>query len=186
MVEQPAEASPQPHASLLRELDAMLSAGSRLDVVVPATLDGLDGERPALSRAVGWHVVADAARETPVRAPDPGVVALRVSPDDETQVRYVGAIAHAWEADGWRTVPVSAMRSPPRRATPSGSARRRPRLRRSGRSAAARCSSRPTPPTTATCSRATTPARRSCACAARDRAVSSRSRSRSRPRRFRA
>mgnify|MGYP006180912921 CR=1 FL=1 len=42
---------------LLRQLDAELPTGVALTVIVPATLQGADAERPALSRAVTWQVV---------------------------------------------------------------------------------------------------------------------------------
>jgi len=51
-------ASANPIASLLRELDMTLAPGSRLSVLVPAELAGLDGERPRLSRPVVWQVTA--------------------------------------------------------------------------------------------------------------------------------
>lgn len=43
--------------SLLRELDATLPPGVALTVLVPPVLDGVDGERPRLSRRVEWRVV---------------------------------------------------------------------------------------------------------------------------------
>src|SRR5690606_28597719 len=54
----PSPEPPVPLASLLREADARLPAARSLHVVVPAELDGLDGARPALGRAVDWQVVA--------------------------------------------------------------------------------------------------------------------------------
>lgn len=47
--------------SLLRELDATLPPGVALTVLVPPVLDGVDAQRPVLSRRVDWKVVpADA------------------------------------------------------------------------------------------------------------------------------
>lgn len=43
--------------SLLRQLDAELPPDTPLTVVVPATLQGADAERPKLSRAMTWTVV---------------------------------------------------------------------------------------------------------------------------------
>lgn len=60
-LDRPAPAAPVPVASLLRELDATLPAGTPLTVLVPAVLDGADAQRPRLSREVDWRIVADAA-----------------------------------------------------------------------------------------------------------------------------
>lgn len=43
--------------SLLRELDATLPPGVALTVLVPPVLDGVDAQRPRLSRRVDWRVV---------------------------------------------------------------------------------------------------------------------------------
>lgn len=50
---------PDAHApiSLLRELDMRMPAGARLVVLVPPILDGVDAERPRLSRPVEWRVI---------------------------------------------------------------------------------------------------------------------------------
>ena len=56
-IETPAPTGSVPVASLLREADAALPASATLAVVVPEQLAGLDGERPILAHAVGWHVV---------------------------------------------------------------------------------------------------------------------------------
>lgn len=68
-----------PLASLLRELDAELPPSTRLGVVASATIDGLDGERPRLTRAIDWRVVpGDGARtEAPVPRLD---LAIRAPP----------------------------------------------------------------------------------------------------------
>lgn len=59
-----------PLASLLRELDSELPATTRLHVVVPAVLHGLDGGAIRLSRAADWRVVA-AAAAAPATAASP-------------------------------------------------------------------------------------------------------------------
>ncbi|MQP76424.1 hypothetical protein CQ393_11045 [Stenotrophomonas sp. MYb238] len=98
----PAAASPpQSVASLLRELDASLPATAPLTVVVPSVLDGLDAQRPQLSRAVRWEVVetapsatgatATAATATPrlhIRHDDAGAAALP----------WLRAVGQAWNA----------------------------------------------------------------------------------------
>ncbi len=83
-----------PLASLLRDLDQRLPAGTALTVYVPDPMPGLDGERPRLSRAVEWH---------PVDAPLPAraVVlppALRVAGTggDPQSLRVLEALQRAW------------------------------------------------------------------------------------------
>ncbi|MCX7041211.1 MAG: BatA domain-containing protein [Gammaproteobacteria bacterium] len=46
----------QPTASLLRDVDARLPPRTAVTVFVPGIVDGLDGERPQLSRSVDWRV----------------------------------------------------------------------------------------------------------------------------------
>ena len=88
-----APASPQPLASLLRELDQRLPAGAPLTVYVPDPMPGLDGERPRLSRAVTWR---------PVPLPPPSVrvstvPALQIGGDiAEGELRVMAAIQRAW------------------------------------------------------------------------------------------
>ena len=58
-----ATSAPATFASLLREADATLPAGTPLTVLVPSVLDGADAERPTLARRVDWRVMpASAAR----------------------------------------------------------------------------------------------------------------------------
>lgn len=57
-----------PLASLLRELDSELPAATRLHVVVPAVLQGLDGGVIRLSRAADWRIVAAADVPPPADA----------------------------------------------------------------------------------------------------------------------
>ncbi|KRG42885.1 hypothetical protein ARC78_07820 [Stenotrophomonas pictorum JCM 9942] len=83
-------------SSLLRELDASLPAGAPLTVVVPSVLDGLDAQRPQLSRTVRWQVLEQtAATETPTTVAAPQ---LQIRHDDAGTpgVRYLDAAASAW------------------------------------------------------------------------------------------
>lgn len=88
-----APAPPQPLASLLRELDQTLPAGTPLTVYIPDPMPGLDGERPRLSRAVTWQPVPlapPAARVgTPPRLQIGGSIA-------EGEQRVLAAIQRAW------------------------------------------------------------------------------------------
>lgn len=74
-------AAPAPTASptsLLRELDARLPAGVTLTVLASAVLDGVDAQRPRLSRPVDWRVVAGPAAEArPAASLPPTRIALR-------------------------------------------------------------------------------------------------------------
>ena len=83
-------------ASLLRQLDMELAADVRVTVAVPARLEGLDAQRPVLSRAVDWRVLPGtmAARGVPRRAPP--ALAVRYDVDDAPGLRYLRAAALAW------------------------------------------------------------------------------------------
>ncbi|MFD1295772.1 BatA domain-containing protein [Lysobacter gummosus] len=85
-LDRPAPTSPQPVASLLRELDATLPAEIALTVYAPRQLTGADGSRLQLSRPLQWRIVDSAAADLPVPAP-------RRSPPP--QIRYAADRAAA-------------------------------------------------------------------------------------------
>lgn len=90
--------SSQPLTSLLRELDATLPPKAPLTVVVPSVLDGLDAQRPRLSRAVRWQVVESAPSATSavvVAAPR-----LHIRHDDAgaAALPWLRAVGQAWNA----------------------------------------------------------------------------------------
>jgi len=92
-------ATDQPIASLLRELDATLPPEAPLTVIVPSVLQGLDAQRPQLSRTVQWQIV-----ETPVSAASNARITapqLQVRYDDAGQaaLRYLRAVNQAWHPD---------------------------------------------------------------------------------------
>lgn len=91
-------------ASLLRELDAELPASSRISVVVPAIVDGLDGERPSLSHAVEW-IVVDGAMPAMASSDNHATTRLLVRSDDSqpANLRYIDALEKAWRID-WPNV----------------------------------------------------------------------------------
>ncbi|MNV29892.1 hypothetical protein D3C71_1211380 [compost metagenome] len=89
----------QPVASLLRELDATLPPEAPLTVIVPSVLDGLDAQRPQLSRAVQWQIV-----ESPAATPAAAKITapqLQVRHDaaGNAALRYLRAVNQAWHPD---------------------------------------------------------------------------------------
>ena len=83
-----------PIGSLIRELDTQTAAAAPLTVVVPATLDGADAERPRVSHRVRWRVVPGAmAANRPV--PSPLRLALRTDTAHATGARYIRAATDA-------------------------------------------------------------------------------------------
>lgn len=90
-----APAAPADPVSLIRQLDAELPQGAPVELVVPATLNGVDAERPRLSRRVEWTVGAEGPAP-PVQAPRPLALAVRFTPEAESAVRYFRAAATAW------------------------------------------------------------------------------------------
>lgn len=93
----------QPSSSLLRQLDAQLAPGAALQVLVPAALDGTDGQRPQLSRAVDWQVQAatDTAPVEAARAAAAPRIVLRHDGSDAhgASLRVWQAVASAWQVD---------------------------------------------------------------------------------------
>jgi len=69
---------------------------------VPAQLDGVDGQRPVLSRRVDWRVVAgtppaaQAAKATATNTVPAPVLTVRYSADREAALRYLRAADAAW------------------------------------------------------------------------------------------
>lgn len=105
----------QPSASLLREADAQLPPQAGLIVLVPEVIDGWDGERARLARAVDWRIVPGAAAAS-TRQPvpiKPGLLAIRYAPDRLGALRYVRAAAlangHALDVgDAAKPIPANA------------------------------------------------------------------------------
>lgn len=97
-VESPAPAASVPVASLLRQADAELAPSTALAVWLPERVDGFDGERPRLSRAVDWHVLPAADSTTPVEAKAaPFALAIRHAPERADQARWLRAAQKAWQ-----------------------------------------------------------------------------------------
>lgn len=93
-----APAPPGDLISLIRQLDAELPPEATLEVIVPPVLDGVDAERPKLSRRVTWRVTPS---QHPSPTPEPTLppsLVVRHAPDARDQVRYFRAAATAWTA----------------------------------------------------------------------------------------
>nr|WP_298154152.1 BatA domain-containing protein [uncultured Pseudoxanthomonas sp.] len=98
--------------SLLRQLDAELPTGVALTVIVPATLQGADAERPALSRAVTWSVVDGAMPASSAKALPPPSLAIRHPVGDEHALRYLRAAVRAWQPNGSTAVRIGTIDAP--------------------------------------------------------------------------
>lgn len=93
-------AAPADLVSLIRQLDAESPREAPLELVVPAVLDGVDAERPRLSRPVTWRVMPQ-TRPTPTPEPTlPPALMVRHAAGAEDQVRYFRAAATAWTRPG--------------------------------------------------------------------------------------
>ena len=90
-----APAAPDDVASLIRPLDAELPDRTAVEFVVPATLNGVDAERPRLSRSVVWTVGAEPPTRRVAPIP-PRALTVRYAPADQDAVRYFRAAVAAW------------------------------------------------------------------------------------------
>lgn len=95
--DRPAPGLTVPVASLLRELDAKLPAGTRLTVLVPEYVRGWDAELPRLQRAVNWRVVEGRMPESVSQRELPAM-ALTPDPADAGRARYFRAAYRVWQA----------------------------------------------------------------------------------------
>ncbi|MEY2866379.1 MAG: hypothetical protein RIQ43_405 [Pseudomonadota bacterium] len=119
--EGPAPSTTVPVASLLRELDAKLPAGTRLTILVPERLRGWDAEQPRLQRPVRWQIVKGQMAAPASRLEIPSMV-LTPDPAKAERARYFRAAYRVWQAHlpdaQQRDVPLVAAD-----ATPPASAR---------------------------------------------------------------
>lgn len=96
-VDAPMPAPQQPLASLLRELDQQLPAGTPLSVHVPDPLPGLDGQRLQLSRAVDWHPIAVSPAPAAATLPPPRLQpAGTASETGAAWLPLLAALQRAW------------------------------------------------------------------------------------------
>ncbi len=93
----PAPDTPQPVASLLRQLDAELDAAAPLIVLATPIFDGADAQIPRLSRTLDWRI-APGSPPGVRPPPEPGPPALHVIADaaHAAGARYLQAAASAW------------------------------------------------------------------------------------------
>jgi hypothetical protein len=93
-------AAPGNVASLMRQLDAELPPSTPLVVVVPAVLDGVDAERPRLSRRVVWRIIPQPATQRVAPRTTPPPLVVRHAAGAQEGVRYFRAAAIAWAEPG--------------------------------------------------------------------------------------
>lgn len=87
--------SSQPIVSLLRELDAQLPPDTKLTVIAPAILSGLDGERPQWQHAIDWHKVSTTLTESSTSQPT-AHWAVRYLPETRESLPYLQAAMAIW------------------------------------------------------------------------------------------
>lgn len=95
-IEEPPPRGTLPITSLLRELDAQLAPEAALSVVLPETLQGMDGERPQLARHVDWHLVAGEMPAAAIESTRRVNVAVRYRAEEESSLGYLRAITQVW------------------------------------------------------------------------------------------
>ncbi|WP_225217903.1 BatA domain-containing protein [Luteimonas colneyensis] len=113
----PAPAHGPATISLLRELDMRMPTVTPLVVLVPPVLDGVDAERPRLSRPVQWRVVpagddraagdivggtaddadSNSSARTPTPTPTPTPTIIIRDAGNGTGARYLRAVSAAWQ-----------------------------------------------------------------------------------------
>jgi hypothetical protein len=96
-LQQAAPSPPVATASLLRQLDAELPAGTPVTVLATARFDGADGEPPRLSRRVDWRVVDGEPAEAKRAAEPPFTLAIRHADAEAPGLRFLRAAAIAWQ-----------------------------------------------------------------------------------------
>lgn len=89
-----------PLGSLVRQLDADLPQGAPLTIIVPQILQGVDAERPRLSRKVDWRIVPGAMPVGKPVAIKPPSIAIRADGAHAAGLRYLNAAALAWQLAG--------------------------------------------------------------------------------------
>lgn len=95
--------SEMPVSSLLRELDATLPEQVALSVWVPERLQGVDAQRPRLSREVEWRVLPG---EMPARSAQAFAVptlSIRYAADRAAALPYLRAAIGSWREPGTAT-----------------------------------------------------------------------------------
>lgn len=100
--------------SLLRELDAQLPPGAPLTVLVPDVLEGVDAQRPVLSRGVDWRVRAGAMPpRTAAKTAPPPRLTIRHDEGGTDAARYLRAVHAAWQPSAANAAPGSGVPSAP-------------------------------------------------------------------------
>lgn len=87
-------------SSLIRQLDAETPVKTQITLIVPSDLNGVDAERPRLSRQVDWLVAPSLERPTSAIRREPLPLTVRYAAGAEDGVRYFRAAATAWTQPG--------------------------------------------------------------------------------------
>ena len=108
------EATPTGHlpvASLIRQLDADLPAGTPLTILTPQVIDGADAARLHLSHKVDWRIVPGTMPSPTTAAAPAPTVAIRFDAAHRPALRYLRAAAMSWQPTG-RTLDSAPIDSP--------------------------------------------------------------------------
>lgn len=93
-------AGPLPVASLMRDLDASLPAGTPLTIIAPSILNGADAARVRLSRPVTWRIMPGRMPGPVAPLAAPPRLSIRYDAAHQANLRYIRAAALAWQQSG--------------------------------------------------------------------------------------
>jgi hypothetical protein len=89
--------TPIAFSSLLRELDSQLPASTKLTVVVPTKLTGLDGQRIVLSRPVNWLITSGEMNKSTYEQENKSIqLAIRYDAKHTENLKYFRALQSLW------------------------------------------------------------------------------------------
>ncbi|WP_420146436.1 BatA domain-containing protein [Sphingobium sp.] len=96
-IDRPQPVGSLPVASLIRQIDAELPAGTPLTIVAPAIIAGADAERPRLSRKIVWQVTPGTMAWPKTETPVPPALSVRWDEGHRSALPYIQAAASAWQ-----------------------------------------------------------------------------------------
>lgn len=98
--DKPITSTPIPFSSLLRELDSQLPASTKLTVVMPDKLAGLDGQRIVLSRPVGWLITSGTMKQVTYTLANKSIqLAIRYDAKHTENLKYFRALQSIWRSE---------------------------------------------------------------------------------------